>query len=93
VKGVEFLFDLENLFYEALFGIVFVIPALRLCIRLGLPQALTLVLWPTALILRRLGHSWLWTLVWFVPVANIVGFWMIAFRRWPGEGSPPPPKA
>jgi hypothetical protein len=52
-----------------------------------------LVLWPTALILRRLGHSWLWTLVWFVPVANIVGFWMIAFRRWPGEGSPPPPKA
>jgi ABC-type Fe3+-siderophore transport system permease subunit len=44
VKGVEFLFDLENLFYEALFGIVFVIPALRLCIRLGLPQALTLVL-------------------------------------------------
>ena len=41
---MEYLFDLEFLFYEALFGIVFVIPALRLCIRLGLPQALTLVL-------------------------------------------------
>lgn len=61
-----------------------------------------LVLWPTAVILRRAGYSRLWTLAWFVPLLNLIGIWMFCFRRWPidrlrdahkGSDLPPLPKS
>lgn len=38
---------------------------------------------PTARILRRAGRSRLWTIVAFIPLVNLVGFWVFAFTRWP----------
>ena len=38
---------------------------------------------PTARILRRTGYSRWWTLLYFIPLVNIVALWVLAYRRWP----------
>jgi len=38
---------------------------------------------PTSKILRRTGHSGWWSLLAFIPALNWVGFWVLAFVRWP----------
>ncbi len=38
---------------------------------------------PIARILRRTGHSPLWCLLWFVPLANVIALWVFAFKPWP----------
>ncbi len=42
-------------------------------------------LWPSAVILRRVGYSAAWTLIMAVPLLNVVAVWMFAFRPWPIE--------
>jgi uncharacterized membrane protein YhaH (DUF805 family) len=42
-----------------------------------------LLLPPVARILRRTGHSQWWCLLAFIPVANLLGLWMLAYARWP----------
>lgn len=46
-----------------------------------------LVTWviPLAKVLMRAGFSPLWVVVSFVPILNIVGLWVFAYSRWPGE--------
>jgi hypothetical protein len=34
-------------------------------------------------IFKRTGHSGWWALLMFVPVANIITLYIIAFNRWP----------
>jgi len=41
---------------------------------------------PVALILRRMGYSPAWVLLWFIPVVNAIGLWIIATAKvWPKE--------
>ncbi|WP_322994154.1 hypothetical protein [Castellaniella sp.] len=41
--------------------------------------------WPGAKILARMGFSGWWVLLAFVPVANIIGIWILATKPWPLE--------
>jgi hypothetical protein len=46
---------------------------------------LVLVLYgvPIAKILGRAGRSKWWTIIFFVPVLNIIALWVFAYGRWP----------
>lgn len=41
------------------------------------------ILYPTGRILSRIGFSPFWAAILFIPIANIVGLWMVAFSAWP----------
>jgi uncharacterized membrane protein YhaH (DUF805 family) len=42
-----------------------------------------LVVVPAVKLLRRVGKSWAWTLVAFVPgIGPIILIWIVAFSRW-----------
>jgi hypothetical protein len=43
---------------------------------------LAIVGYPVGRILSRLGFSPWWALLWFVPLANLIGLWVLAFSRW-----------
>lgn len=49
-----------------------------------------IILSPVIKILRRAGYSEWWSLLLFVPVANIIGLWCFAYARWPGASSARP---
>jgi len=38
---------------------------------------------PIARILTRIGYSKWWTIVYFIPFANIIGIWILAYSPWP----------
>jgi hypothetical protein len=40
---------------------------------------------PTVKVLRRLGYSGWWSLVYFVPGGVILGLWLLAANKWPIE--------
>lgn len=40
---------------------------------------------PAAMVLRRTGHSPWWALLCFIPVAALVGLWVMAFTSWTPE--------
>jgi hypothetical protein len=44
---------------------------------------LAILFLPVVKILRRTGHSGWWVLLYFVPIANIIGLWVFAFAHWP----------
>ncbi len=44
---------------------------------------LSIVFIPFWRIVRRTGHSGWWSLLAFIPFANFVGLWLLAFGRWP----------
>lgn len=44
---------------------------------------LTVIFIPFIRILQRAGRSGWWILLWFVPIANVIGLWVFAFSRWP----------
>jgi hypothetical protein len=37
---------------------------------------------PAAMVLRRTGHSPWWALLCFVPIAALLGLWVLAFTSW-----------
>ena len=37
---------------------------------------------PAGMVLKRTGHSMWWALLCFIPVAALVGLWVLAFTRW-----------
>lgn len=39
--------------------------------------------YPIALILKRMGINRLWVLVAFIPLVNLIGLWVLAFKKWP----------
>lgn len=45
-----------------------------------------LVLYPTGRILQRLGFSPFWSVVAMIPLANLIGLWVLAMIDWPREG-------
>lgn len=40
---------------------------------------------PLSKILRRIGFSGWWTILAFIPIANIIGLWVLAVTAWPKE--------
>ena len=44
-----------------------------------------LVLYPIGRILSRIGFSPFWSVVAFVPVANLIGLWAVALATWPRD--------
>lgn len=36
-----------------------------------------------ALILRKAGYHWLWSLLFLFPLAYVIGAWVFAWGRWP----------
>lgn len=47
--------------------------------------AIALVAYPLAIVLRRTGHSGWWALLYFVPLLNLIGLWVWAFKKWPNQ--------
>lgn len=45
--------------------------------------ALVIYVVPTAKILGRAGRSKWWTIVFFIPLLNIIALWVFAYSRWP----------
>jgi len=45
--------------------------------------ALVVMVWPWAKILAKAGYSGWWSLLFFVPLANIIGLWVFALAQWP----------
>jgi uncharacterized membrane protein YhaH (DUF805 family) len=45
---------------------------------------------PAIKILRKAGYSGWWCLLLFVPIVNIVMYWVFAFARWPNLITPLP---
>jgi len=44
---------------------------------------IAIVIVPAVKLLRRVGKSWAWTLVSFVPgIGPIILIWIVAFSRW-----------
>jgi ABC-type multidrug transport system permease subunit len=37
---------------------------------------------PAGLVLKRTGHSIWWALLCFVPIAALIGLWVLALTRW-----------
>lgn len=46
-----------------------------------------LILLPIGKILRRLGFSGWWALLWIVPLANLIALWVLAYRPWPRDAA------
>jgi hypothetical protein len=46
---------------------------------------LAVILYPIGQIPRRLGLSPFWSLPVFIPLANLVSVWVLAFSDWPGH--------
>lgn len=44
-----------------------------------------LILYPVGRILSRIGFSPLWSILAFVPLANIAGLWILALSAWPRD--------
>lgn len=42
----------------------------------------TLFAIPTGMVLKRTGHSMWWALLCFIPIAALLGLWVLAFTRW-----------
>jgi hypothetical protein len=55
---------------------------------LGSPLVMMFIILPIFLvpfwrIVKRTGHSGWWSVIAFIPFANLVGVWLLAFVRWP----------
>lgn len=44
-----------------------------------------LTLYPVGRILRRIGLSPFWSILALIPVANIIGLWVLALSDWPRD--------
>ena len=46
------------------------------------------ILVPISKILQRMGFNGAWCLIYFVPVANIIALWVVAYTPWPASQAP-----
>jgi hypothetical protein len=46
---------------------------------------LLVVIYPMGRILKRIGYSPWWALVWLVPLGNLLGLWLLATQPWPRD--------
>lgn len=45
------------------------------------------VLYPIGRILKRIGFSPFWSVLMLIPLANLLGLWVLAFSDWPRGGN------
>ena len=43
------------------------------------------ILIPVGKLLRRTGHSPLWSAFFLIPGANVIALWVFSFKRWPTD--------
>jgi len=55
-------------------------PSTSMLIIMTIGEALFAV--PAAMVLKRTGHSPWWALLCFIPVAALLGLWVMAFTSW-----------
>jgi hypothetical protein len=55
---------------------------------LALLIILLIFLVPIIQLLRRTGHSPLWSLFALFPGLNVIAFWIFAFKPWPSDSKP-----
>jgi hypothetical protein len=41
------------------------------------------LVWPIVIILKRMGFSGWWAALFFIPLGNVIGLWLLAKARWP----------
>ena len=56
-------------------------------IKVGAVEALFAI--PAGLVLKRTGHSIWWALLCFIPIAALIGLWVLALTRWTPPSSQP----
>ena len=47
--------------------------------------AVVLVIYPVGRILSRIGFSPFWSILMFIPLANLAGLWILALSSWPRD--------
>ena len=61
---------------------------------LSIAHLVILVVWlvayfvPAVMIVRKAGYSGWWCLIGFVPLVNLIMFWVFAFAKWPNLREP-----
>jgi hypothetical protein len=68
-------YDLRSLFEYRPFATTFVLYLLAVPV-------------PIIKLLRRTGHNPIWSLFAFIPILNVLAFWVFAFKPWPTNGKP-----
>jgi hypothetical protein len=61
------------------FGILFLVFLIMAAV------TVVVMLWPAAKILKKMGYSGWWCLLYFVPFGVIIGLWVLATSKWPLE--------
>jgi hypothetical protein len=46
------------------------------------------VVYPVGRILHRIGFSPLWSILFFIPIVNLIALWLFAFADWPERAAP-----
>ena len=46
---------------------------------------IAIVAYPAGRILGRIGFSPFWSIVFFIPVLNLIALWVLAFTDWPAK--------
>jgi len=44
-----------------------------------------LFLYPLGRVLKRIGYSAWWALLWIVPLVNLIALWVVAYQPWPRD--------
>ena len=44
-----------------------------------------LICYPIGRILKRIGYSAWWALLWILPLVNLIALWVFAYKRWPRD--------
>lgn len=57
--------------------------SLAVTVLIGLVLTVVLVIWPSVRVLNKAGRSGWWVILWFVPIVNVVMYWVFAFVQWP----------
>jgi membrane protein DedA with SNARE-associated domain len=49
---------------------------------------IVIILIPIFRILKRTGHAPLWSILFVIPLVNVVALYVFAFKRWPTANNP-----
>ena len=47
---------------------------------------LAVILIPMAVILGKAGYNKAWSVLFLIPILNLIALWVFAFSKWPGTG-------
>jgi H+/Cl- antiporter ClcA len=50
---------------------------------IGLLIIAVIILFPLSKVLRRMGYSGWWAIVFLIPFGALIGLWVLAFAKWP----------